>query len=93
MDEELVSELDCLVDTGAYETRSEALEAAVRLLLAERREQEFERNLGLLVPEEERADAELGMRDWTEGLAADEERAWPEWRDQVVGPSSRDALG
>jgi Arc/MetJ-type ribon-helix-helix transcriptional regulator len=64
VDEGLLAGLDALVEGELYESRSSAMEAAIGSLRAQIREQEFERNLALLDPATEQAEAELGMVDY-----------------------------
>lgn len=64
VEEGLLAGLDALVEGERYDSRSSAMEAAIAALNAQLREQEFERNLELLDPAAERAEAELGMVDY-----------------------------
>lgn len=66
VDEALIEEVDERVEQGAYESRSAAVEAALELLSRQRRDGAFVRELLLLDPEEERQDAELGMKGYRE---------------------------
>jgi Arc/MetJ-type ribon-helix-helix transcriptional regulator len=64
VDEGLLRELDRLVENDRFDSRSAAMEAAIVALQGNLLEAEFERNLALLDPAEERAAAELGMGDY-----------------------------
>lgn len=81
MEERLVSQLDELVQRNVYQSRSEALEAAARALQGRLRQESFERNLALLDPAEEQADAELGMQEWSDVVA--EPAVNDEWKGAV----------
>jgi Arc/MetJ-type ribon-helix-helix transcriptional regulator len=64
IDEALIAWVDQLVDEGRYDSRSAALEAASTELVRQDRDRAFERELVLLDPAEERAEADLGMADY-----------------------------
>lgn len=61
IDAGLVAWVDEQVRGGEFESRSAALEQGMRLLAVQREEAEYERALALLDPDEERAEAEVGM--------------------------------
>lgn len=71
IDEGLLTRLDELVQNELVESRSAAIEAAVRQLLVAQAQAEYERNLELLNPEEEQTAAEEGMDDWSEIVSRD----------------------
>jgi hypothetical protein len=62
IDQRLLDELDRM----EFESRSAGMEAALEVLFDEAREASFERNVRLLDPLEEQADAELGMADYAD---------------------------
>lgn len=64
VEERLLDGLDQMVQRGLYDSRSSAMEAAITALRCKQQDEEFERNLALLDPDEERAEADLGMGDY-----------------------------
>ena len=65
IDAGLVAWVDAKVREGEYESRSAALEQGMRLLAVQREETEYEQALALLDPEQERAEAEVGMAGYS----------------------------
>ncbi len=60
----IVSEIDELVESGSYESRSAAFEAAAKKLLRERVDALIEAEVLKLDREAEKAEAEQGIRDF-----------------------------
>lgn len=65
VDPGLLEWADDLVDQGAYDSRSAAMEAALEALYEHRDEMAYEQALALLEPSEEKALAEEGMADYS----------------------------
>lgn len=65
IDEGLLAELDALVERDRFGSRSAAMEASILALQGNLAEADFMRNLELLSPAEEMADAEFGMVDYS----------------------------
>ena len=68
IEEGLLRGLDSMVEEERFESRSAAMEAAIQALQGHLLDAEFERNLALLDPAEERAEAELGLADYAESV-------------------------
>lgn len=66
LDEALLGKLDQLVANDTFESRSDALERALRVMLASEEARRYEHELAQLDPAEERSWAELGMGDYAE---------------------------
>lgn len=64
IDEGLLASLDSMVQDERFESRSAAMEAAVRVLQGQLLDHLFEQSLAQLDPAEERAEAELGLADY-----------------------------